>query len=424
MARGRDCRIAGWVIVSSAGGTDPDQPAPTVFLSYASEDRRAARLIGDALPAYGLEVWYDESELGGGDAWDQKIRKQIRECDYFMPLVSAQTEARHEGYFRREWRLAVERTLDMADDHTFLLPIVIDDTDEARARVPEKFLAVQWLRVPGGQPTPALEALCRRIVSGETTGAQIPKRPLARPGRALVPALKYPDFPKEEPGRRMRFGAAVVGWAFRSAWIFFKRFPRWLRIVCYIWLGVVLLAKGCTPRHHDSAELSPAEARKLKTISDEYQGSANKADIAKLGAQIAREFTDAAGGTPTERSPLMAIPFAVPAGDAASAKLADSTFAQVYGRVAISQHGRVGLSQNSLPSCDSGAAVERGRANQAAYVLCGAIDTQASVQVLTIKIFTVADASVLWSKSYPVAGADPTKIATEVDAKVPSLEDE
>src|ERR1700678_1469530 len=142
-------------------------PAPTVFLSYASSDREAARVLRDALPAFGLEVWYDESDLGGGELWDQKIRRQIRECDYFMPIVSARTEARHEGYFRREWRLAVERTLDMADDHLFLLPVVIDDPDQTHARVPEKSLAVQWLRVPAGQPTPALEALCRRILSGE-----------------------------------------------------------------------------------------------------------------------------------------------------------------------------------------------------------------------------------------------------------------
>jgi len=67
--------------------------APTVFLSYASADREAARVLRDALPTLGLEVWYDESELGGGEIWDQKIRKQIRECDYFMPLISAQTEA-------------------------------------------------------------------------------------------------------------------------------------------------------------------------------------------------------------------------------------------------------------------------------------------------------------------------------------------
>src|SRR6202167_5711674 len=158
----------------SSVGAEINRPAPTVFLSYASEDRQAARLIGDALPGYGLEVWYDESELGGGDAWDQKIRRQIRECDYFMALVSAHTEARHEGYFRREWRLAVERTLDMADDHLFLLPVVIDDTNEAGARVPEKFLTVQWLRVPGGRPTPALEMLCRRIA----TGAVVEPQPL------------------------------------------------------------------------------------------------------------------------------------------------------------------------------------------------------------------------------------------------------
>src|SRR5882757_5915014 len=127
-----------------------DHAPPTVFLSYASEDRQAARRIGNALPAYGLEVWYDESELGGGDAWDQKIRKQIRDCDYFMPVISATTERRKEGYFRREWRLAVERTMDMADDVLFLLPVVIDETSQAGARVPDKFLSFQWLRVPTG----------------------------------------------------------------------------------------------------------------------------------------------------------------------------------------------------------------------------------------------------------------------------------
>lgn len=153
--------------MSTVAPAGTDHPAPTVFLSYASQDRQAALSLCDALPGYGLEVWYDESDLTGGDAWDQKIRRQIRECDFFMPVISAQTEARPEGYFRREWRLAVERTLDMADDHTFLLPVVIDDTRETGARVPDRFLTVQWTRVPGGKPTAALEALCRRLVAGE-----------------------------------------------------------------------------------------------------------------------------------------------------------------------------------------------------------------------------------------------------------------
>src|SRR4051812_50034664 len=89
--------------MSSAGNT-PLVPHPSVFLSYASEDRAAARALRDALLAIGLEVWYDENELAGGDAWDQKIRRQIRDCDYFMPMISATTERRKEGDFRREWR--------------------------------------------------------------------------------------------------------------------------------------------------------------------------------------------------------------------------------------------------------------------------------------------------------------------------------
>src|SRR6202789_3327032 len=239
--------------MSSVGATDSGGARPSVFLSYASEDRQAARTIGDALPAYGLEVWYDESELGGGDLWDQKIRRQIRECDYFMALVSARTEARHEGYFRREWRLAVERTLDMADDHPFLLPIAIDDTDQATARVPEKFLTVQWLRVPGGRLTPAFEALCRRIASGEAATVQPARKAPARPAgsRAPAPTVRYPEFPKEEQGQRVRFWFAVAGWLFKSAWMLFQRWPRWVRVAVYIWLAIALMSRGWSPSHHD-----------------------------------------------------------------------------------------------------------------------------------------------------------------------------
>src|SRR3954466_276803 len=99
-----------------------------VFLSYASHDAEAARRICDALRTAGVEVWFDQSELRGGDAWDAKIRKQIKECALFVPVISAQTDARPKGYFRREWKLAVECTQDMADDVAYLVPVVIDDT--------------------------------------------------------------------------------------------------------------------------------------------------------------------------------------------------------------------------------------------------------------------------------------------------------
>lgn len=418
-------------IMASTGATDSHRPLLSVFLSYASEDRDAARLIKDALPDFGLEVWYDESDLGGGELWDQKIRKQIRECDYFMPLVSAQTEARHEGYFRREWRLAVERTLDMADDHTFLLPIVIDGTDQAAARVPEKFLSVQWLKVPGGRPTPALEALCRRIVSGDSPEPQSARKGPTRPvppraeksGTAAL-ALNYPEFPREEPGQRVRFWAHVAGWACRSAWISFNRLPRWIRIVAVAWLCIALLSRGHSPKVRESADLSPATVEKLKAISSQYRGSTYKADVPKLGMRIAREISGDAGLSVTKASALLAIPFTAPAGDTAAEKLADSAFAMVYGRLAVSHHGEVGLPKEPLSSADLAAALQRGRAAHSSYVLRGAVETQAEAQVLTVMIASVEDSTVVWSKSYPAAGADPMKIAAEVDSKVPALDED
>jgi len=125
-----------------------------VFLSYASQDAGAASRICDTLREAGIEVWLDQSELRGGDAWDAAIRKQIKACTLFVPIISANTRARAEGYFRLEWKLAVDRSHLMAAEKAFLLPLVIDDTSDANALVPDKFREVQWTYLPAGD-TPA-----------------------------------------------------------------------------------------------------------------------------------------------------------------------------------------------------------------------------------------------------------------------------
>jgi TolB-like protein/Tfp pilus assembly protein PilF len=149
-----------------------------VFLSYASEDSAAAASIADALKAAGIEVWFDKSELRGGDAWDQSIRRKIRECRLFIPIISANTQARLEGYFRREWKLAVDRTEDMAGSVAFLVPVAIDETPEAAAEAPERFRAVQWTRLPRGRTPPEFVERVRRLLS--------PGAPVAAP---LTPAM-------------------------------------------------------------------------------------------------------------------------------------------------------------------------------------------------------------------------------------------
>src|SRR2546430_17287178 len=46
----------------------------------------------------------------------------------------------------------------MAAEKAFLLPVVIDATDEVDARVPEKFHEVQWTWLRGGGGSPAFVA--------------------------------------------------------------------------------------------------------------------------------------------------------------------------------------------------------------------------------------------------------------------------
>src|SRR5277367_2049484 len=115
------------------------EPQGAVFLSYASQDSEVARRICEALRAAGIEVWFDQSELRGGDAWDKSIRRQIKECALFVPIISPSTQSRAEGYFRLEWKLAVDRSHLLADDHPFFFPVVIGDVGDAAARVPGTF---------------------------------------------------------------------------------------------------------------------------------------------------------------------------------------------------------------------------------------------------------------------------------------------
>ena len=69
--------------------TEASTPAGAVFLSYASQDAEAAKRICAALRAAGIEVLFDQSELRGGDAWDQTIRHEIHDCLLFIPIISA-----------------------------------------------------------------------------------------------------------------------------------------------------------------------------------------------------------------------------------------------------------------------------------------------------------------------------------------------
>jgi TolB-like protein/Tfp pilus assembly protein PilF len=150
--------------------------AGAVFLSYASQDAEAAQRICAALRSAGVDVWLDQSELRGGDTWDQSIRKQIRSCALFLPLISKNTHARAEGYFRLEWKLAVDRSHLITAHKAFLMPVVIDETTEEEEYVPDKFREVQWTRLPAGETPSEFVRRIADLLSGEASASAVMAR--------------------------------------------------------------------------------------------------------------------------------------------------------------------------------------------------------------------------------------------------------
>jgi len=227
------------------GGESPTQPrAPArVFLSYASQDGEAAQKICAALRAAGIGVFLDQSELRGGDVWDQKIRHEIHDCALFIPIVSQHTQERLEGYFRHEWKLAIERTHHMAEQKPFLVPVVVDGTREQEALVPDAFRTVQWTRLTGGDTPPAFVERIRRLLSTEGTHASPEARPAAPsvPHPSAAPPQRGSSAPRPSQTKWVLMVAAIAVIA-----------------IGYFALDKVMLSKRATGAKPSSAQ--PAQA--------------------------------------------------------------------------------------------------------------------------------------------------------------------
>jgi hypothetical protein len=131
-----------------------EMPDNAVFISYAREDLAAVQQIKAGLEAAGITTWFDMDRLEVGDDYDRKIQRNIARCSYFIPVVSANTQRRLEGYFRREWSYAMDRVRNMADGALFILPVSVDATNGGEALVPDKFKALHFTQLPGGQVPP------------------------------------------------------------------------------------------------------------------------------------------------------------------------------------------------------------------------------------------------------------------------------
>jgi hypothetical protein len=220
-----------------------------VFLSYASQDAGAARRICEALRAAGVEVWFDQSELRGGDAWDAAIKRQIKACALFIPVISRNTHAREEGYFRLEWKLAVDRSHLMTTSRTFLLPVAIDTTGDDDEQVPDRFRELQWTRLPDGETPAAFVERVQRLLNIEhqpmPAAARPPEPPAAAPPQAVAP------------------GAAPVRLFARRSWLTWGLVAVALVTLGYFAVHRLIAGKPAVPSTTGSAATAPVTANAI-----------------------------------------------------------------------------------------------------------------------------------------------------------------
>ena len=145
-------------------------PDGVLFISYAREDRAAVEALQSSLKQF--PIWLDQNKLEAGDDWERKIEDNIARCQFFMPIISRTTDRRLEGFFRREWNQAADRTRAMHEDCRFIIPVAIDEIKPGTARVPKAFLKAHWWRLPGGETTPQFCQEIRELFESQNSNNQ------------------------------------------------------------------------------------------------------------------------------------------------------------------------------------------------------------------------------------------------------------
>jgi hypothetical protein len=141
-----------------------EMPPRAVFISYAKDDLPAVKRLKAGLDAAGLTVWFDVEQLEAGEHVEQTIRKNINAAACFLALISKNTERRKEGYFWREWNVAVEQAKSKSWSIGFLIPVLIDETENP-SEIPPEFTGRYYGKLPDGQVTPAFAQHIKEIVA-------------------------------------------------------------------------------------------------------------------------------------------------------------------------------------------------------------------------------------------------------------------
>jgi hypothetical protein len=107
------------------------------FISYSRDDKAFAERLKNEFEKNGIRVFFDEDSLQTGDQYNQIIRKYIKDCDFFVALISENAIKDKARYvYEKEWRSAI--VLNGYKDQPYIRPYIIDKTLPTDERIPEE----------------------------------------------------------------------------------------------------------------------------------------------------------------------------------------------------------------------------------------------------------------------------------------------
>src|SRR5437868_5871215 len=95
---------------------------PTVFVSYAHDDRRLARSLIEELEVAGISTWFDDL-IQPGENWVERIERAINDAMGVALIIDSAQEPSPQQ--RSEWRAADEEC--WKDPGKRQVPVVLGD---------------------------------------------------------------------------------------------------------------------------------------------------------------------------------------------------------------------------------------------------------------------------------------------------------
>ena len=107
-----------------------------IFLSYSKQDIDIARKFYNDLIANNIPVWFDEKCINPGQKWKEAIYKAIKECKYFIALLSSNSISK-KGYIQKELKIAFEILDEYPTSEIFIIPVRIDECELTDDKIKE-----------------------------------------------------------------------------------------------------------------------------------------------------------------------------------------------------------------------------------------------------------------------------------------------